>query len=148
MSVSYRPDGYHTVTPYLVAEGVSALLEFLPSAFDAEVVARIELGGGSVAHAEVRIGDSMVMMGEAHGEQVPMPCGLYLYVEDVDRVYAKAIEAGAASIREPADQFYGDRNAGVIGPCGNHWWISTHVEDQTEEEIAKRTAAHEGGCKE
>jgi uncharacterized glyoxalase superfamily protein PhnB len=101
------------------------------------------MGGGAVAHAEARIGDSMVMMGDAHGDQEPLTSGLYLYVEDVDRVYTKAIEAGATSIREPADQFYGDRNAGVIGPCGNHWWIATHVEDLTEEEIARRAAEHE-----
>ena len=145
MSVNPIPDGYHTVTPYLVAEGVAKLLDFLQAAFDAEVKERIDMPGGGVAHAEVRIGDSMVMMGEAYGDHKPMPCGLYLYVEDVDAVYAKAIEAGGTSEREPADQFYGDRNGGVIGPCGNHWWIGTHIEDLTEEELARRAAEHGGG---
>ena len=92
-------------------------------------------------NTELRIGDSIVMMGEPMGEFSPMPCSLYLYVTDVDGVYARALRAGAASLREPANQFYGDRSAGVKDACGNFWWIATHVEDVPREELERRAAA-------
>jgi uncharacterized glyoxalase superfamily protein PhnB len=96
---------------------------------------------GTVQHAEVRIGDSVVMMGEPQGEVQPRPVNLYLYVEDVDAVYLRAIQAGAKSIGEPKDQFYGDRSGGVEDPSGNTWYIATHVEDVEPEEFKRRVAA-------
>jgi PhnB protein len=80
------------------------------------------------------------MMGEAQGEWRPMPCALYVYLENCDAVYQRALQAGATSIMEPADQFYGDRHGAVKDPCGNLWWIATHIEDVSNEEIARRTA--------
>jgi PhnB protein len=97
---------------------------------------------GTIAHAEVRIGDSAVMMGEPMGEQQPRPATLYLYVNDTDAVYQRALQAGATSLMEPADQFYGDRNAGVQDVFGNYWWIGTHKEDVSPEELKKRAEAH------
>jgi uncharacterized glyoxalase superfamily protein PhnB len=84
----------------------------------------------------------MVMMSEAQGEFKPMPAMIHLYVEDVDAVYERAIRAGATSLREPSDQFYGDRAGGVQDPCGNQWWIATHKEDLSVEEIRRRTEAY------
>jgi PhnB protein len=139
------PEGFHTVTPYLVVEGVPRLLEFLEAAFDAKDVHRTTLAGGRVMHAQLQIGDSMIMMGEAREGCPAMPRSIYLYVPDTDAVYRKAVAAGGTSLMEPADQFYGDRNAGVQDPCGNQWWIGTHVEDVDPEVIARRAQAHVGG---
>ncbi len=132
------PDGYHTVTPYLIVEGVPKLIEFLKKAFNAEIVEEITVNG-MVTHAEVKIGNSMVMMGEARGEHSPMPAMFYLYVEDTDATYKQAIAAGGISVMEPTDQFYGDRNGGVKDHCGNQWWIGTRQEIITKEELQKRT---------
>jgi PhnB protein len=99
---------------------------------------------GTVGHAEVRIGGSPVMMGEARGPWPAMPCAIYLYVNDTDAVYRRALAAGATSLMEPADQFYGDRNAGVKDPCGNFWWIATHKEDVSPEELQARAAKKAG----
>lgn len=136
------PDGYRTVTPYLVVENAEKLLEFLTSAFDASVTTCTRHSDGSVGHAEVKIGDSMIMIGQAGPQSQPMPCMLYLYVPDTDAVYAQAVKAGGISIMEPANQFYGDRNAGVKDHCGNQWWIATHVEDVSPEELEQRAKAH------
>jgi PhnB protein len=141
MSVKSVPEGYRTVTPYLVVRGVARLIDFVKQAFDAVEVHRMSRPDGSVGHAEVKIGDSMVMMGEPMGEQPRMPSMLYLYVDDTDACYRRALAAGATTISEPADQFYGDRNAGVKDPCDNLWWIATHVEDVSPEEVARRAAA-------
>src|ERR1035437_3384908 len=127
-SVKPIPDGAHTVTPYLVVEGVPKLIDFLKQAFGAEELFRMARPDGGVMHAEVKIGDSMIMIGEAMGQWKPKPCSLYLYVEDVDAVYQRAIQAGGTSVGEPKDQFYGDRSGGVTDPCGNHWEIGrAHV---------------------
>ena len=141
MAVKYIPEDYHTVTPYLVVTGAAKLIDFLKQAFDAKEVVRMAAPGGPVVHAELRIGDSMVMMGEAGGPNPAMPAQLYVYVKDVDAIYKKALAAGGTSLREPANQFYGDRNCGVKDPCGNHWGIATHVEDVPPEEMKKRAAA-------
>jgi len=136
------PDNYHSVTPYLKVPGITKLLDFLTQAFDAKLVERMARPDGTVMHAEVRIGDSVVMMGEPTGaDEGPMPAMMYLYVADTDAFYRRAIAAGAASVMEPADQFYGDRNAGVKDPCGNLWWIATHVEDVAPDEMARRAEA-------
>ncbi len=143
MAVKPIPDGFHTVTPYLIVEGVSALIDFLKAAFNAKEHHRTTLPNGRVMHAQVQIGDSMIMMGEAMEGFPAMPASIYLYVPDTDAMYRKAIEAGAQSVMEPADQFYGDRNAGVRDAAGNMWWIGTHIEDVAPEEIAKRAQTRE-----
>jgi uncharacterized glyoxalase superfamily protein PhnB len=141
MAVRAIPEGYHTVTPYLVGPDVAGLLKFLAAAFGATETERVTDPGGAVRHAEVQIGDSRVMMGEPTGDYAPMPAMLQLYVEDVDAVYQRALRAGGISIEEPADQFYGDRRGGVRDPSGNQWWISTRKENLSHEEIARRAAA-------
>ena len=140
MSVKPVPDGYHSVTPYLVVESVPRLLEFLRAAFGAVETERIDDGTGKILPAEVRVGDSMVMMGEAMDRLPPMPAVLYLYVNEVDAVHRRAVQAGATSLAEPADQFYGDRSGAVKDPCGNQWWIATRVEEVSKEELNRRAA--------
>lgn len=140
-SVKPIPDGFHTVTPYLTVEGADKLLDFLKQAFDAKEVHRLTRPDGMIGHAEVRIGDSVVMMAESRDEWQPMPGTMYLYVSDTDATYRRALQAGATSLMEPADQFYGDRSAGVKDPVGNYWWIATHLEDVPPEELAKREEA-------
>lgn len=145
MSPQPVPDGFHTVTPYLIVDDVPALLDFAQKAFDAEVIEKLTLPDGTVMHAQIRIGDSMLMMGGARPEWPAMPASLYLYVPDCDVLYRRAIEAGATSIEEPSDQFYGDRHAGVRDSNGIVWWVATHIEDVSSEEIARRAAAMGGG---
>lgn len=140
MAVRPIPEGYHTVTPYLTVADLSRQLDFLQAAFDAIVTEAVPDAEGKVRHAEVRIGNSMVMLGQGREDWPPMTAGLYLYVEDTDLLYNAAIEAGATSVMEPANQFYGDRNAGVKDPNGNTWWIATHVEDVPPDEMKKRAA--------
>lgn len=135
------PDGYHTVTPYLLAADVRPLLDFLQRGLGAVEVEKMTAPDGSIRHAEVRIGDSMVMLGAAGGDYPPMPCMLYLYVEDVDALYQRALDAGATPVQPPADQFYGDRSGGVRDAAGNQWWMATHVEDVPPDELARRAAA-------
>jgi uncharacterized glyoxalase superfamily protein PhnB len=141
MSVKPIPDGYHAVTPYLVVQGAAKLIDFLKQAFEAQEIERLARPNGAIGHAEVRIGDSIVMMGEAGSEWTPMPGAMYLYVNDADATYKRALQAGAISTMEPTDQFYGDRSAGVKDPAGNQWWIATHKEDLSLEELAKRAQA-------
>jgi PhnB protein len=131
----------NTVTPYLTVQGAAKLIDFLKQAFEAKEIHCMTRPDGVIGHAEVRIGDSVVMMSEACGEWKPMPAMLYLYVEDMDAVYQRALEKGATSLREPMDQFYGDRSGGVQDPCGNHWHIATHKEDIPPEELARRAEA-------
>jgi PhnB protein len=137
------PEGYHTVTPYLVVEDAQGMLAFLERAFGATVLHRSEMPDGSVVHAEARIGDSRVMLGGANEEWPPTRAMIHLYVEDVDDVYRRALEAGASSVREPEDMFYGDRSGGVQDASGNQWWIATHIEDVPAEEIARRQRERE-----
>jgi PhnB protein len=141
MAVKAIPDGYHSVTPYLVVPEVATLLDFLTQAFEAQELHRMPRPDGTIMHAEVRIGDSRVMLGEPMGDAPPMLGALYLYVNDVDAVYTRALHAGATSTSAPADPFYGDRSAGLKDPIGNQWWIATHQEDVPPEEIAKRAEA-------
>jgi PhnB protein len=132
------PDGYHTVTPHLINENASRLIEFLKLAFDAEEINRLSGPDGRVMHAELKIGDSIIMIGEASDEWKAMPASIAIYVENADVTYKRALEAGAVSLREPADQFYGDRSGGVKDLAGNHWWIATHIEDIPPEELRLR----------
>ncbi len=138
------PDGYHSVTPYLIVDDVAGLVRFLEQAFGAKEGHRSMRPDGKIAHTEVRIGDSVVMMGGARDQWKARPSGFYLYVTDTDAVYKRALEAGGTSLMEPADQLYGDRNAGVTDPTGNQWWIATHIEDVAPEELERRFAAAAG----
>jgi len=135
------PTGYHTVTPYMTVRNLSQMLEFVQKAFDATIEGTTQGQDGTIWHAHFLIGDSMLMAGEASEKWPAMPTALYLYVLDVDATYRKALGAGAESIREPSDQFYGDRNCGVKDMCGNYWWIGTHFEDLSLEEIQRRAIA-------
>jgi len=133
------PDGYHAVTPYLVVRGAERLINFLKYAFDAKEIERMTMPDGGIGHAEVRINDSVVMMGDAREETwKAMPSSIYLYVTDCDTVYKRALEAGATALMEPKDQFYGDRSGSVKDPVGNHWFIATHKEDLSKDELDKR----------
>jgi uncharacterized glyoxalase superfamily protein PhnB len=136
------PDGYRCVTPYLVNRGVDRVMKFLRQAFGAvEKFPPMMRSDGTIMHAEMRLGDSSLMMGEASIECPPMPGCFYLYVEDVDGTYRRALLAGGISVAEPRDQFYGDRSAGVQDPGGNTWWIATHKEDVSDFEMDRRFRA-------
>jgi PhnB protein len=141
MAVDPIPKEYGSVTPYLLVEGADRLIEFMKRTFDAEERGRMPAPDGKkIGHAEIQIGDSIVMLADASTSDAgrPMPAMFTIYVEDVDKTYKRALEAGATSQREPADQFYGDRNAGVKDEFGNLWWIQTHIEDVPPEEMERR----------
>jgi len=142
MAVKPIPDGYHSVTPYLMVRGASGLIQFLKDAFSAREVEKMEAPDGTVMHAEVRIGDSIVMISDARGQWEPTSSAIYVYVEDADATYTRALGAGATSVMEPANQFYGDRHGGVKDKFGNFWWIATHVEDVAPHEIKRRAEEH------
>src|SRR5664279_1350637 len=107
------PEGHHTITPYLVVQGAGKLIDFMKAAFNAQEIFRMPMPDGSIGHAEMRIGNSAIMLGEANDQHKAMPTCLQLYLEDVDAVYARAVAAGATPVAEPANQFYGDRRGGV-----------------------------------
>ncbi len=138
MSVQRIPKGYHSVTPLLAVKGAARLIDFLKAAFGAEELYRFPAADGSVIHAELKIGDSVLMLGEAMKDCAPMPSSLYLYVPDADATYKAAMDAGAESLESPADQFWGDHVASVRDFAGNKWWIATHVEDVDSDELARR----------
>ena len=133
------PPGYTTVTPYLCVSDAAKLIDFLTQAFDAKLIFKMDGPGGKIMHAEMTIGDSRIMLGQpAPGQETHAM--IHLYLPDADGFYARAIAAGATSVREPADQFYGDRSAGVRDQFGNQWFIATHIEDVTPEEMDRRMA--------
>lgn len=132
------PDGFHTLTPYLVVSDCARLLDFVRNGFGGIEKSKHQLPTGRVMHASMLVGDSMLMLADAPEGQVPAKTMLYVYVPDTDAVYKKALAAGGKSLMEPADQFYGDRNAGVEDPCGNQWWIATHKEEMSDEELLRR----------
>lgn len=138
MAVNYKPEGCQDAIPYLVVKDAKGLIEFLKHTFDVKTVGDMHTDGDKIVHAEVMLGDTMIMMGEASEEFKPMPAMLNVYVKDVDTVYKKGLEAGATSVRELADQFYGDRSGGLVDKWGNQWWISTHIEDVSPEEMDRR----------
>ena len=140
MAVKPIPEGYHTVTPYLTVTDAAAQIDFLKRAFGAEEKYRHSDDQGRISHAEVKVGDSMVMIGQARAEWKPRPSTFYLYVEDIDAVYKQAMASGGKSVREPRNEAYGDRSGGVEDNQGNQWWIATHVEDVSPEEIQRRYA--------
>lgn len=123
------PEGLRNVTPYLHPRGAARMIDFLKEAFGAEEVHRAQSPEGTIVHAKVRIGDSIVEMGEAHGEFQPMPCMVHIYTTDTDALYQRALRAGATSLEAPTDKPYGDRSAGVQDPFGNQWYITTHIKD-------------------
>jgi PhnB protein len=137
------PDGYHSVQPYLYFKNTAEAIAYYDKAFGATERMRMPDKNGRIMHAEISIGDSCIMMADenpaidAHSPEHygGVPMGLVIYVEDCDAVYKSALDAGATSLREPADQFYGDRTAGVADPFGFHWWIGTHVKDVSMEEM-------------
>ena len=142
MAAKPIPDGYHTVTPFLTVRGAAKVIEFLKQAFGAEIPEEIMMRpDGSIAHAQVKIGDSRVMIAEESEMAKASPSTLYLYVPNVDSVYQRAIKVGGQSVMEPTDMFYGDRSGGVKDPSGNSWYIATHKEDVTPQELAKRADA-------
>lgn len=138
MAVKPIPDGYHTVTPYITVEDAGEVIEFLKKAFGAQEAFAMRDEHGRVRHAEVKVGTSMIMLGSSHDQWKARPANFYVYVEDVDAVYKKAVAAGGKSLSEPETQFYGDRHGAVIDSQGNSWWIATHVEDVPEEELGRR----------
>lgn len=137
-SVRAVPEGYHTVTPYLVADNAKGLIEFMKNAFDANVRAVMNRDDGKIMHAEVSIGDSFVMISDTMEGMQPQTAMLYLYLEDVDAVFQKALQAKGTTVREPKNEFYGDRSAAVRDEWGNMWWIATHVEDVDQQEMERR----------
>ena len=140
------PDGYTAITPYLVAEDASGLIDFLTNAFGAVERMRLPMPDGSVAHAEVEIDGAAVMLGSAASPDFPpLSAQVHLYVEDVDDVYAQAVSAGATAVAEPADQFFGDRIGRILDPSGNRWSIASHVENVDMDELMKRLAEHGDG---
>lgn len=139
------PDGYHSVQPYLMMKSSAEAIGFYLKAFGAKETLRMTDKAGRVGHAEIRIGDSCVMMADENDQIGALsaqhyggsPVSLVLYTEDCDGMYRQALAAGAKSVREPADQFYGDRSAGVMDPFGYTWFISTHIKDVPLEELQK-----------
>jgi len=123
--VGPRPEGYHTVTPFLHVRGARKMIEFLGNAFGGTMAHITDMPDREVAHAAVRIGDSLIELGEAHGQSQPMPAAIHLFVADVDSVYERALRAGATSVEPPADKPYGERGAWVIDPFENQWFIAT-----------------------
>jgi PhnB protein len=140
MAVKPIPEGYHSVTPYLLVDDAEGLIEFVKRAFGAQETLRMPGPNGKIGHAEVRIGDSIVMLADASTSDrgTPFRAMVMVYVEDCDNTYQRALEAGGTSLREPTDQFYGDRSSAVRDRFGNDWWIHTHVEDVPPEEMARR----------
>jgi PhnB protein len=146
MPVQPVPEGYHTVTPYLAVEDATAAIDFYQRAFGAKERGRMTAPDGKIGHAELEIGDALIMLSDPFPQFLARPpkelggtsVGVFLYVDDVDAVYKQAIDAGATSATEPADQFWGDRFGSVTDPFGHSWQIATHVEDVPPEEMAKR----------
>jgi PhnB protein len=140
------PEGYHTVTPYLTLDDAAGAIEFYKSAFGAEEQVRMEAPGGKIGHAELKIGDSLVMLSDAFPGSTTRPpnelggttAGVFLYVEDVDAVVKKALDTGAIVVQELQDQFWGDRFGSVKDPFGHVWALATHVEDVPPEEMQER----------
>lgn len=146
MAVAPIPAGYHSVTPYLIVDGAVRAIEFYKQAFGAVELMRLPGPDGKLMHAEVKIGDSPVMLAdEGNGQHAPQPgatppVSFMIYVPDVDRVFARALAAGATEQRPVTDQFYGDRMGMLVDPFGHVWGIATHVEDVAPEEIDRRFA--------
>ncbi len=128
---TYRPDGFSTVNSYLFVSNPRGLIDFLKRAFEAqEVSLTLRPDNGLIANCILKIGDSCIMISQANGAFVDMRSALYLYTNDVDTLYEHAVALGAKSVFPPANQEYGDRQAGIEDPCGNYWWISQRLEEK------------------
>lgn len=132
------PDGYGTVTPWIISGDTAQLIDFAKRAFGAEELARLPGAEGGIGHAEIRIGDSVVMMFDSREGWPPTPAFLRLYVDDADAVFRDALKAGAKQVTEVTGLFFGDRVGRVRDPLGNLWWIQAHVEDVDPGELARR----------
>ena len=149
MSIKLVPDGYRSVTPYLIVADAASAITFYQNVFGAKLRMRLDGPNGKIGHAELEIGDSLIMLADEHpamGAVAPptvggTPVGIHLYLDDVDAVAAKAAAAGATLKRPVENQFYGDRLGTIVDPFGHLWHISTHVEDVSPEEIGRRAAA-------
>jgi PhnB protein len=146
MAVKPVPEGYHTVTPYLAVEDAAEAIEYYKKAFGAKERVRMDTPDGKIGHAELQIGDSLVMLADPFPQSSTKPpkelggttSSVFLYVEDVDAVVKQAVDAGATVTMEVADQFWGDRFGSVTDPFGHSWAVATHVEDVPPEEMAER----------
>lgn len=136
MTVNAIPEGYNTITPYMIVNDSKKFIQFVENAFGGKLNHNMQADDGTTMHAEMQIGNSKIMISEASKKNPATPIMLYLYLEDVDGIYAKALAAGAMSVMAPNDTFYGDRNAGIQDHSGNKWWIAKHIRDVTEEELA------------
>ena len=147
------PDGYPRVTPYLHVDGASKAIEFYRTVFGARERMRMAAPDGRIGHAELEIGNSMIMLADEHPEMHVLgpksvggtPVTVLVYVEDVDRAFERALKAGAKELRPVENQFYGDRSGQFEDPFGHHWNVATHVEDVSPDEMAKRAAKMMGG---
>ena len=149
MAVKPIPEGYHSVTPYLAIRNASAALDFYQKAFGAQEMFRMPSPDGKIGHAEIKIGDSMIMLADEHADmdffgpetRGGVTANIMLYVEDVDAQFKRALDAGAKEIRPLKDEFYGDRMGTVKDPFGHVWHLATHKEDVSPEEMQKRMEA-------
>ena len=149
MPVQAIPDGYYSLTPYVVCRGAAKAIEFYTKAFGAQETVRMPGPDGSVMHAEVKIGNSMLMLSDENKERGQLspesiggsPCSIMLYTEDVDEVFRRAVAAGAKAEMPPTDMFWGDRMGNLVDPFGHKWAIATHKEDVSPAEMEKRMAA-------
>jgi PhnB protein len=154
MAVKPIPEGYHSVTPYLIIRGATEAIEFYKKAFGAIELFRIPAPGGKVGHAELKIGDSPIMLADEHpsmGYNGPQtiggsPVSLMIYIDDVDAVFNQAVAGGATVKEAVTDKFYGDRSGTVVDPFGHIWHLSTHKEDVPPEEMERRAKAHSAGA--
>ncbi|MBW8350890.1 VOC family protein [Bacillus sp. IITD106] len=138
-AVQYQPKGMKTVNPYLMVDHVAQLIEFIEHIFGGKLKYQLDRPDGSIMHAEIMIGDSIIMAGEPMEEYGVMPASVYIYVQDCDNIYKRAVQYGAESIMPPTDMKHaGERYGGVKDSLGNIWWIATQIEDLTPEEQAKR----------
>jgi len=153
MATSPAPEGSHTLTPYLVVHDGNVAIDFYRRAFGAELLSRMDGPGGTVGHASLQIGDSRLMLSDPFPQGRYKPpsdtgatgSGLYLYVDDVDAAFARAVEAGAEALMQPEDMFWGDRWCSVQDPFGHIWELATHVEDVSEADMAERARAMMAG---
>lgn len=149
MTVKAVPDGYHTLTPYLVCQGADDAIRFYSEAFGATETVRMPGPGGSVMHAELRIGTSILMLSDENPDRGALspktvggsPVSIFIYTEDVDALFARAVKAGARGVAPPADMFWGDRFAQLVDPFGHSWAMATHTEDVSPEEMGRRMAS-------
>ena len=140
MHVEYKPKGHHTVTPYLIVDGAETLIAFIVEVLDGSESMRMPGPDGRIGHAEMQVGDSVVMLADAPHPADRTTAMLHLYVPDTDATYKRALAQGATSLREPRDEFYGDRISGVRDTTGIKWYFATHKEDVSDEDMAERAS--------